>query len=519
MLILITCSFLAIVTLAVIYAVGEKPLSSVGKNVVEDLVDTMNEITSSSNALVYSDHMQGVITKIDTTEKKVSLLDISNGVEHEYRYSGGTYFLDKYDQIIAAPQLTEGLIVDAYYIEDENKLAKLQVSKDAWESIGVTGVIINEEKGILSYNGQRYPLLKNAVVLDKSQPISLSNILTMDYVTLRGTKDNVCVISLTKGHGYLELAGEEKYIGGILYIGTEVITQIEENMRIPVREGNYSITVVNGDLSGTKELTIEKNKTTLFDVSEYGESDTEKGLVHFKINPKDAILYIDGVKKDHSQPIELSYGEHMLEVSLGGYVTYNGTIVVNSADRIFNINLPDNTNGNTENNSDNDSNIDSNNGSNTDNNNTGSGLGNDSNSDSNNDLDDDATDESNDLNGSDLDSDDNDTEDGEDLEDNDAEEDNSNQDNSDSEEENEDEEPTIGGVDESKTLTISCTEGTLVYIDGSYIGKIKNGKLVTKKYTGYHTIKLVLDGYSNKTYNIDLEDDGENAVLKFPAFS
>ena len=73
-------------------------------------------------------------------------------------------------------------------------------------------------------------------------------------------------------------------------------------------------------------------------------------------------------------------------------------------------------------------------------------------------------------------------------------------------------------MDESKTLTISCTEGTLVYVDGSYIGKIKNGTLVTKKYTGNHTIKLVLSGYGTKTYTIDLDDDGENAVLKFPAF-
>lgn len=500
MLIAITCSFLAIVTLAVIYTVGEKPLGSIKSDAVEDLVEVINEISSSSNALVYSGQMQGVITTIDTKEKMISLLDISNGIEHKYRYSGGTYFLDKYEKVIAASQLTEGLIVDAYYIEDENKLAKLQISKDAWESIGVTGVIINEEKGILSYNGQRYPLLKNAVVLDKSQPISLADILTMDYVTLRGTKDYVCVVNLTKGHGFLELAGEKNYIGGILYVGTEIIKQIEENMRVPVREGNYSITVANGELSGTKDFMIEKNKTTLFDVSVYGEHAIQKGLVRFKITPKNAILYIDGAPKDYSLPIELSYGEHKLEVSLGGYVTYNGTIIVNSTDRTFNINLPDTTNGNSgsENDSDNDSNIDTN----VDNNGSGSGLDNNSSEETTEEIED---------NNSDIESEDN-----EDIDD-DVEDDNS--DEEDTEEENEEEEEiTVGGVDESKTLTISCTEGTLVYIDGSYIGKIKNGKLVTKKYTGNHTIKLVLDGYGNKTYNINLDDDGESAVLKFPAF-
>ena len=239
MLIVITCTFLLISTLAVVYTISEKPLNYKGVPTVENLEDTNKEITSSTNAIVYTGQMTGVITKIDTTDKRLSLFDIESGLEHEYRYSGGTHILDKYDKVISASQLTEGIIVDAYYIEDENKIAKLQISKEAWEKIGVTGVIINEEKGIISYNGKRYPLLKNAIVLDQSKRIPISDILRMDYVTLRGTKDNVCVISLTKGHGFLELAGEDEYLGGILYIGTELITQIEKNMRIPIREGNY----------------------------------------------------------------------------------------------------------------------------------------------------------------------------------------------------------------------------------------------------------------------------------------
>lgn len=501
MLVVITCSFLTISSLAVVYTISEKPRSPKAIDVVENQGEIINEITSSSNAIVYTGQMTGVITKIDTKDKKLSMFDIESGLEHEYRYSGGTHILDKYDKALSASQLIEGTIVDAYYIEDENKIAKLQISKEAWENIGVTGVLINEEKGIISYNGKRYPLLKNAIVLDQSKRISLADILKMDYVTLRGTKDNVCVISLTKGHGYLELAGEDEYIGGILYIGTEVITQIEKDMRIPIREGNYTVSVVNGKLTGSKEFTIERNKTALFDVSEFGEPVIQTGLVHFNITPRDAILYIDGVETAHQEAIELSYGEHNLEVSLGGYVTYNGIINVNSTDRVFHINLPDNTTGNVDNTSDNDSNNDSNIGiddSNT--NSNGNSQGNES-EEVKDDNSDQETDEDTSL-------------DGDDTED----ENESNEDVEESEEEEEEEEITVGGVDESKTLTISCTEGTLVYVDGSYIGKIKNGTLVTKKYTGNHTIKLVLSGYGTKTYTIDLDDDGENAVLKFPAF-
>lgn len=495
MLVGVAVLFIAIVLLSVIYAVADKPKSSILKNSNNANNPEIIEITSSSNALVYSGKMLGVIKEIDLMEKTMTLLNVDSGEEMTYRYSGGTSILDKYDKVIAASQLSAGLMVDVYYIEDESKLVKVQISKDTWEYIGVTGLIINEGKGILSFNGQRYPLIEETVVLDKSEFITLSDILPMDYVTIRGTKDNVCVVNRTKGHGYLSLANAEDYIGGMIYVGSEIIEQITEDMNLAVREGTYSVTVTNGALAGTKELVIEKDRETVFDVFEFGQPVLNTGLVHFDITPAEATLYIDGEETKHLFPVELNYGEHEIEVSLGGYVTYHGKIVVDSTDQTFRIALPENTT--------------SNNGGNNAGNNEDIDTDIDTELDTDDDFVDDNTSEDSDNTSEDPDTDYDDEEEVEDEEDYEEDEE---------EVEDEEEEPSIGGIDESRTLTISCTEGAKVYMDGDYIGTIKNGKLVTKKYIGTHTIELVLDGYSKKTYTIDLDDDGENAVLNFPSF-
>lgn len=491
MLVGIVLLFIAIVFLAIIYALGDKP-SSKKINLNDTLHTNPDEIVTSDNALVYSGTMLGVITNIDSEDMTITLLDVNTEEERTFQYSGGTNILDKYDKMLGVSQLAEGLIVDAYYLDDTNKLVKVQISKNSWEYIGVTGLIINEDKGIISFHGQRYPLSNKVVVLDNNEVIQLSNIMEMDYTIIRGVKEKVCVVRRTKGHGYLKLANDYDYLGGMIHVGTEVIKQIEKDMIIAVREGTYSITVKHGKLSGTEEITIEKDKTVVFDVYAYGEPILNKGLVHFDITPAQAVLYIDGVEQSFVLPVELTYGEHKIEVSLGGYKTYQGTIVVDSTDLSYRISLSENL-------------------SSTDNDGEDSLVNDDimDNGDSIVDYDDTFDDNTSEDNTSEDDwwSDD--------------EGDSSLEEGSDEileEDEEEDEDLVIGGVDENSTITITCSEGTKVYIDGSYIGAIKNGKLVSKKYIGTHIIELVLDGYSKKKYTIDLDDDGEDTVLNFPSF-
>lgn len=491
--------FLAIVTLAVLYAVADKEGTRVTGSSGSPEFNDVTEITSSSNAFVYSDTMLCVIKEINSADKTVFLQNIDTGEEKLLKYSGGTRILDKYDNDMSASQLVVGLVVDAYYIQEEEKLVKLKISNDAWEYIGITGLIYSEENGIIAFNGQRYPMNPNIFVYDNEQELALSDLLSIDYVTVRGTENGVCVIQQTKGHGYLELSNDEDYIGGTIYVGTQVVDQIVSGMTIPVKEGTYEVTAAKGELTGTEELTITKNETTIFNLAQYSAPVIMTGLVRFKITPENATLYVDGVEQSYVMPVELSYGEHEIEVSMDGYVTYHGTIIVNSTDQSFQISLPDSsTQGSVPEEDDEE---------------TGGGTTTNP-EDSWDDTTSEDTDEEEDWTEEDEDDDTSEDQDSteDDVEDDVEEEEEEDKENSSGNQ------TTPGGVDTAKTLTISCTNGALVYIDGTYVGTITGGKLVCKKYVGTHTIELRLKGYSNKTYTIDLDNDGEDAVLNFPAF-
>lgn len=495
-------TFLTVVMLGVLYAMAEKPIKATSQ-MISGMSNSNTEISSSENAIIYNEEIQGVIVKLKTEDNSITIHDCNTNQDITLKLNGGANILDKYGEYIAVSQLSVGMIVDVYYLEEESKLVKLQISPDAFEKIGVTNVIMNEADGIFSFNGQRYPLSDGVVAIQDSKVISLSDIKSMDYVNVKGINDEICAVVVTKGHGYLELANDEEYIGGNIEVGSLDSVQITKDLLMTVREGTYTVTVTNGELKGSKEITIVKNKTSVFDLIDYGKPAESIGLVRFDISPANAVLYIDGKTMDYQSPIELTYGTHELEVSLGGYITYQGNIDVVSTDKTIRIVLPKNTAGNTS--------------SDTIVNETDSGTNNNSGvTDDTSNNTDTTTDTEQDTNSQD------DTDTSEDTdnstEDTDTTEEENGSDTTEEETEYEEDTETTPGVDASNTMTITCTNGTKVYIDDTYIGSISDGKLETKKYYGKHTIELVLNGYEKKSYTINLDNDGENATLNFPSF-
>ena len=111
-------------------------------------------------------------------------------------------------------------------------------------------------------------------------------------------------------------------------------------MTITVREGNYNLTVENGEYSGTKNITVYRNQETIVSLGDLGPEEIEYGHISFEITPFGADLFIDGEITPYASPIKLAYGEHNIEVSLGGYLTYRGYFKVDKSHKKIQIILP-----------------------------------------------------------------------------------------------------------------------------------------------------------------------------------
>ena len=81
--------------------------------------------------------------------------------------------------------------------------------------------------------------------------------------------------------------------------------------------------------------------------------------------------------------------------------------------------------------------------------------------------------------------------------------------------ENEDEEDAKIKVrtDSTKTISFRKPEGATISFDGRIIG---DAPCEIAKVTGEHEITLKKDGYETQTFNVNIEDDGEDVVFSFP---
>jgi hypothetical protein len=67
-----------------------------------------------------------------------------------------------------------------------------------------------------------------------------------------------------------------------------------------------------------------------------------------------------------------------------------------------------------------------------------------------------------------------------------------------------------------ETITIKWTTGAEVFFNGEYVGVIKDGKLIVAKQIGIITVDLVIEGEDTITYDITVEDNGEDEIFSFP---
>ncbi|NLK02825.1 MAG: PEGA domain-containing protein [Clostridiales bacterium] len=281
-----------------------------------------------------------IVLEIDKSEKAIRFYDINESKEIVLKYTGGTNLLDKFGQVISIGQVEIGWITDIGYDANNNKLSRLQYSEKAWEYIKVNDMVINPEEKTINIANSKYTY-KDPIVMDIDGFITLEDLAIQDELTVRGIDETIYTILVTKGHGTVKIKDYEAFLGGSITVGYEAVMQITDNMSIRVREGNYNLTVENGEYSGTKNITVYRNEETIVSIGDMGPEPTKYGKTTFEISPFGADLFIDGELTTYANPIELAYDDYNIEVSLGGYSTYSGTLKVDYASKKIQIVLPE----------------------------------------------------------------------------------------------------------------------------------------------------------------------------------
>ena len=151
----------------------------------------------------------------------------------------------------------------------------------------------------------------------------------VDTLKVQGIDRTVYSVAVEKGHGYLRLKNDEYFWGGWIEVGQEIIRPIEEDMLLVVPEGKYDVFLSAKGISGTKKVTIRRDKETELDLGDLKTESVKKfGTLIIAVTPDTADVFIDGQPVDISGPIEAEYGIHQLMAKAEGYQTVTKYIKV-----------------------------------------------------------------------------------------------------------------------------------------------------------------------------------------------
>lgn len=271
-----------------------------------------------------------LITENDMQEECIILEQIASGKQYMYYYSVTTQFLDKYGNRAAVSEFEPGRVITVGKKDIEGRLMQAQLSDAVWEYPDVTRYSVDEERGVFTIADTNYSYDDEVFVHSDGSRLRLSDLTQLDTLRIVGIGKKILSISVTTGHGELQLANTEIFEGSFIQIGSKIFSEITSGMKMELPEGTYMVAVANNGYGGSTEIEIKRGKETVLDLDTLKGEGPKMGNILFAVDVAGAVLQIDGEVVDYSQAVPLQYGVHTLTVTADSYDTYSKKLFVNS---------------------------------------------------------------------------------------------------------------------------------------------------------------------------------------------
>lgn len=456
---LIPVSFLVILIILGAYLIT----SEYGKAKRNTATETTKE-ESVKEEIVSLDELSGtdtvVLVEKNPSDRLLKVRHISGGDDYEVTYEDNLQFYNKYGTVITLGELQNGEILDIIYSKHNGNLTSVKVSSQTWTLSEMTDYSIQEKRKRMDIMGEAYQLTDDTVYFSQDEEIKPMDITDMDTLTIKGYNRKVCSVIVEKGHGYLRVKNDSYFVGGYIEVGQKIIKPLTEEMLLPVSEGSYDVRVTNKGYVGEEKVVINRDKETILDLSDIEIEEVAVGHIQFDLSPVYAQLYVDGELAEYEDRVPLEYGVHRIRVEAAGYKTIETSIKVGNDYANVEISLDEDKDAEKVENK------------------TPEGAMENPDSSDSADTSTNVTSDTSIAAGT----------------------------------ENETAGATETTISENKKIYVESPSGTEVYLDGNYIGV---APVNTNKVTGSHTITLSKQGYQTKSYNIYIENDGNDVTLSF----
>ena len=301
-----------------------------------DEIETESEQTESEKS---QEDQLFLILENDTLEESMRLYSFSSGMEYYYEYGFSTQFKDKYGNYASAAEFTSGRFVTIAPRDKDGYLTEVQLSDYVWEYEKVRRFQIDEAKGVFTIADTKYSIRDEVKVFSNGKEITFSDISKDDILTVVGIDKKIRSVIVTTGHGTLSLKNTTLFEDSFLQLNNNIFAMITPNLELEVPEGEYTLKVANDGWGGSTKIEILRGETTEIDLETLKGEGKKKGLISFKIDVEEVEVYVDYQRIDHTKPVELTYGLHVLQIEAEGYDTWKKYLSVNSEEATLIIEL------------------------------------------------------------------------------------------------------------------------------------------------------------------------------------
>lgn len=310
-------------------AVGESTQSG-----MKDSAENGKSVKKSSDILIVSD--------INSANETIRVYNYSTGVQYQYYYGLTTGFFDKYGNHMSVSDIHQGDVVDISGADSDGKAKRIQKSDKVWTNDAVTNFSVDKDMNVLEIGNNSYRLGERTMIFSGSDVIDTDSLTAQDKLAVVGIDKDIVSISVTTGHGTLQLSNTSLFEGSFLQLGDRIFAEITKDMSLDVPEGSYTLAVANNGWGGSTDIEIKRGETTKVNLNDLKGEGPKKSSILFEVDVQGAKIYVDGSEIDYTSPVEITYGKHTLKVTADGYDTWTRTLYVNSKEATIQITINDN---------------------------------------------------------------------------------------------------------------------------------------------------------------------------------
>lgn len=292
-------------------------------------------VKKSSDILIVSD--------INSANETIRVYNYSTGVQYQYYYGLTTGFFDKYGNHMSVSDIHQGDVVDISGADSDGKAKRIQKSDKVWTNDAVTNFSVDKDKSMFKIGGSSYRLGERTMIFSGSDVIDTDSLTAQDKLAVVGIDKDIVSISVTTGHGTLQLSNTSLFEGSFLQLGDRIFVEITKDMSLDVPEGSYTLAVANNGWGDSTDIEIKRGEITKVNLNDLKGEGPKKSSILFEVDVQSAKIYVDDSEIDYTSPVEITYGKHTLKVTADGYDTWTRTLYVNSKEATIQITINDNT--------------------------------------------------------------------------------------------------------------------------------------------------------------------------------